>query len=98
VEEMMFRGFLYPVAARSFGVVWGVLGTGFLFGAFHALQLWGAWGQVALLMGVGIVLTWVRARSNSVLASFLIHIAYNSTLFLGLLISTHGLRNMPPGN
>jgi membrane protease YdiL (CAAX protease family) len=98
VEETMFRGFLYPVAARSFGVMWGIIGTGLLFGSFHAMQLWGAWGQVAVLMGVGIVLTWVRARSQSVLASFLIHIAYNSSLFLGLFISTHGLKSLPPGN
>jgi membrane protease YdiL (CAAX protease family) len=97
VEETIFRGFLYPVTARTFGVVPGVLITGIVFGAFHAMQLWGAWGQIALLVMVGIVLTWVRARTGSVLASFLLHVAYNSTLFLGLFIGTHGLNDVPVG-
>ncbi len=94
VEEMMFRGFLYPVVARSFGVVAGVLFTGTLFGIFHALQLWGAWGQIALLVGVGIALTTVRARTGSIFASTLVHIAYNTTLFVGLLIQTKWLTDL----
>ena len=97
VEETIFRGFLYPVAARQFGVVPGILFTGILFGGFHAMQLWGAWGQIALLVVVGIVLTAVRARTGSVLAGFLMHVAYNSTLFAGLLIGSHGLRDFPLG-
>jgi membrane protease YdiL (CAAX protease family) len=97
VEETIFRGFIYPVAARQFGVVPGILFTGILFGGFHAMQLGGAVGQVAIIMGVGIVLTWVRARSGSVLASFLLHVAYNSTLFAAVLIQSHGLRDFPVG-
>ncbi|HXQ98745.1 MAG TPA: CPBP family glutamic-type intramembrane protease [Candidatus Limnocylindrales bacterium] len=98
VEEMMFRGFLYPVVARRFGVAAGILTTGILFGAFHAMQLWGAWEQIALLAVVGIVLTWVRARSHTILASYIIHVAYNSTLFVGVLLATNGLRKFPAGN
>ncbi len=94
VEELMFRGFLYPVVARRFGMVASVLFTGMLFGLFHALQLWGAWGLVALLVGVGIVFTWVRARTQTVLASLLMHVAYNSTLFVGLLIQTKWLTDL----
>jgi membrane protease YdiL (CAAX protease family) len=97
VEETIFRGFLYPVAARSFGIVPGVLFTGILFGASHVSNLGGALGQIAVLVGVGIVLTWVRARSGSVLASFLVHIAYNSTLFAVSFIGTHGFRDFPAG-
>jgi membrane protease YdiL (CAAX protease family) len=96
VEETMFRGFLYPVAARSFGIVGGIISTGVLFGGFHALQLWGAWAQIAVLMGVGIILTWIRARSKSVLASFLVHISYNTTLFVFFVIGSHGLKNLTP--
>jgi membrane protease YdiL (CAAX protease family) len=59
--------------------------------------LGGALGQIAILVGVGIVLTWVRARSRSVLASFLMHTAYNSMVFVGVVIQTHGLRDFPAG-
>jgi uncharacterized protein len=97
VEETIFRGFLYPVAARQFGIVGGIIFTGIIFGAFHAMQLWGAWGQISLLVFVGIVLSAIRARTHSVLASFLVHVAYNSTLFAGLLIGSHALRDLPVG-
>lgn len=93
VEETMFRGFLYPVVARRFGVATGVVATGCVFGAFHAFQLWGAWGQIALIACVGVILTWARARSHTVLAGYLLHVAYNSTLFAGLVIATKGLRD-----
>ena len=97
VEETIFRGFIYPVVARQFGVVPGILLTGILFGGSHAMQLGGAVGQVAIIMGVGIVLTWVRARTGSVLAGFLMHVAYNSTLFAATYFSTHGFRDFPVG-
>jgi membrane protease YdiL (CAAX protease family) len=97
VEETIFRGFLYPVAARSFGIVPGVLFTGILFGASHISNLGSAYGQIAVLVGVGIVLTWIRARSGSAFASFLVHIAYNSTLLAASFIGTHGFRDFPAG-
>ncbi|MBI3406205.1 MAG: CPBP family intramembrane metalloprotease [Acidobacteria bacterium] len=96
VEETIFRGYLYPVFARGLGVGGGVVVTGTLFGLLHAQQLWGGWGQIALLVFVGIVLTRVRASTNSVLASCLFHFGYNSFLFLGFLFSG-GLHNLPGG-
>ena len=95
VDETMFRGFLYPIVARRFGVTAGVIVTGTLFGAMHAQQLWGGWGQIGLLIGVGIVLTWVRARTGSVTASYFVHLGYNSLLFLGFFTATGGLRHIP---
>jgi membrane protease YdiL (CAAX protease family) len=98
VEETMFRGFLYPIIARQFGVGAGVIVTGVLFGAMHAQQLWGGWGQIGLLIGVGIFLTWVRARTGTVAASYFVHLGYNSLLFLGFFSATGGLRHIPGGS
>ena len=95
VEETIFRGYIYPVIARSFGKVWGIVATGALFGLLHSSQLWGGWSQIALLVFVGIVLTFARAVSRSVMASFVIHTSYNSLQVIGLLIATHGLRYLP---
>jgi membrane protease YdiL (CAAX protease family) len=50
VEETIFRGFLYPVIARRLGIAAGIAITGTLFGLMHAAQLWGGWGQIALLI------------------------------------------------
>ena len=96
VEETIFRGFLYPVFARKWGIPAGVVITGVLFGLMHAAQLWGGFAQIVLLIVVGIVLTLARARSGTVLASWLIHVSYNSFLFAGFIVGTHGLKNIPP--
>ena len=97
VEETMFRGFVYPMIARRFGIGAGVIVTGVLFGAMHAGQLGGAWGQIGLLMVVGILLTWVRARTGTVTASYFVHLGYNSFLFLGFFAATGGLRHISGG-
>jgi membrane protease YdiL (CAAX protease family) len=86
VEETIFRGFLYPVIARRLGIAAGVAITGILFGLMHAAQLWGGWGQIALLILVGVVLTWVRARTGTVAASYFVHLGYNGLQLAGYLI------------
>jgi CAAX protease family protein len=90
VEETIFRGFLYPVVARSLGVAGGVLVTGTLFGLMHAAQLWGGWGQIALLILVGVALTWVRARTGTVAASYFVHLGYNGLTLVGYLVYVIG--------
>jgi membrane protease YdiL (CAAX protease family) len=95
VEETIFRGCIYPVIARKFGITTGIIATGALFGLAHAQQLGGAWGQIGLLICVGIVLTYVRARAGTVAASYFVHLGYNTILFAGFFIATGGLRHLP---
>jgi membrane protease YdiL (CAAX protease family) len=98
VEETVFRGYLYPVFARSFGVPGGVLLTGILFGLLHGAQLGWTWGYVGLLTTVGIVFTLVRAQTGTVYASYLCHLGYNFMLFLGSALATKGFTHFkPPG-
>ena len=95
LEETIFRGLIYPVIARSLGMAASVVITGTLFGLLHAAQLWGGWTQIVLLILVGIVLTYARAATPTVFASYLLHLSYNSFLFVAFLASSHWLRNMP---
>jgi membrane protease YdiL (CAAX protease family) len=95
VEETIFRGYLYPVVARAFGVGTGIVITGALFGLLHSIQLWGGWWQIWLLIMVGIIFTWVRAATKTVAASWLLHISYNSVQVLALLIAMRGPRHFP---
>lgn len=98
VEETIFRGYLYPVLARTFGVATGIFTTGVLFGLMHGAQLGWTWTLVALLTFVGVVFTTVRARTGSVLASYMLHLGYNSFIAATALIGTHGFTKFPTGN
>jgi CAAX protease family protein len=97
VEETIFRGYIYPLVARTFGISTGIAATGILFGLLHAPQLWGGWVQIGLLIFVGIVFTYVRAVTRTVLGSYLLHVSYNSFISIAFLIGTHGLRVLNPG-
>jgi len=94
MEELFFRGFLYPVLARRFGMSAGISVTALGFGLIHAAQYGYSWASVFLIFLVGVVLGVVRARRNSVAASFLVHAAYNGTIIVMLLIATDGFRHL----
>jgi len=94
LEELFFRGFLYPVLARRLGVGLSVLLTAMGFSLIHAPQLAHAWGPVLVIFIVGFVLTIVRALSKSVAASLIMHIAYNGTLSVLLFLGTGGFRHL----
>lgn len=98
VEETLFRGYLYPMFARSFGIWPGIILTGVLFGFMHGAQLGWTWSLVSVLVTVGIIFTFVRARTGSVLASFMMHLGYNSLISVFALIGTQGFTKLPPGH
>jgi hypothetical protein len=93
MEELFFRGFLYPVLARKMGMVSAIAITSVAFGLIHGAQLAFSPGLVLVVFLVGVVLTIVRAKTGSVGSSFLVHVSYNSTLVvLGAIASRHGLK------
>ncbi len=94
MEELFFRGFLYPVLARRLGLVAGIGLTSLGFGLIHAPQLGRAWAPVLVVFLVGVALTVVRARTKSVAASMLVHMAYNGTLSLALFVASSGFRHL----
>jgi hypothetical protein len=94
LEELFFRGLLFPLLRRSYGVVVGVLLTALAFAAIHGAQLGYAWAPVLSIFVVGVVFTLVRLRTNSVAASFLMHCGYNFALFAALWIASDHYRHL----
>lgn len=102
IEELFFRGFLYPVLLRAFervtagGVAMGlaVALTALPFALMHAGQLAVAWGPLVVLFLVGVALTLVRARTLSLAASVLTHAGYNLTLFVMIWLATDHFRHL----
>jgi uncharacterized protein len=89
VEELVFRGFIYPVFERKHGATIAILLTSVPFAVLHGPQYAWRWQILILLLGVAIVFGTVRARTGSVVTTTLIHVAYNATLF-GALFATMG--------
>jgi membrane protease YdiL (CAAX protease family) len=81
--------------AHRVGVVTSILSTGILFGLMHGAQLAWTWGIVGLLIVVGIIFTFARAYTGTVLASFLLHLGYNSMIAVSAIIGTHGFTKIP---
>jgi len=94
MEELFFRGFLYPVLARGIGVTLAVFLTAVAFALLHGWQLGFSWGPVLVIFLVGLVLTMVRARKNSVAAGVVIHMAYNGTITVAMFAATDGFRHL----
>ncbi len=93
MEELFFRGFLYPVLARRLGVIVGVLLTASTFAFIHVFE-YKAWGPVLIIFLVGLVLTAVRAVMKSVGASFIVHSIYNGIPIVVALVASHGFRDL----
>jgi uncharacterized protein len=93
MEELFFRGFLYPVLARRLGVSAGVLLTALPFALIHEPE-YKAWGPVLIIFLVGVILTLVRAKMKSVGASFIVHAIYNAVPVIAAIIASHGFQHL----
>jgi uncharacterized protein len=93
MEELFFRGFLYPVLTRRFGMVVSVLLTAAIFALIHAPE-YKAWAPVLIIFLVGVVVTTVRAKTKSVGASFIVHSVYNGIPIVAAIITSHGFRHL----
>jgi membrane protease YdiL (CAAX protease family) len=84
-EELAFRGFLMPLFAETFGVAGGIVLAAIPFAIAHAPQYAYSWRHVALIGLAGIAFGWKRFRSGSTASATVMHAAYNSVIFCGLL-------------
>lgn len=93
MEELFFRGFLYPVLARRVGMAAAVFLTASIFAFIHVFE-YKAWGPVLIIFLVGVVLTVVRAKMKSVGASFIVHAIYNGVPVVAAIIASHGFQHL----
>jgi membrane protease YdiL (CAAX protease family) len=94
VEELIFRGYIYTVLERLWGVAPAVLLSGVLFGSIHFPQLWPGYFQMFLLCVVGVVFSLARARTGTTLASVALHFGYNAAISL-LFLFSENFRDLP---
>lgn len=97
MEELFFRGFLYPVLTRWLGVPAGIVLSALPFALLHLPQYGYSWAAGLTILIVGIVCGTVRASTKSVGACFLVHAAYNGTQMVIAVVLTRGFTHMPKG-
>jgi membrane protease YdiL (CAAX protease family) len=77
VEELTFRGVLYPALQRALGMIWAVVLVSALFAGVHLLQYFDNLGVVVVITLLSVSLTLVRAKTGRILPSFVIHLVFN---------------------
>lgn len=77
VEEIVYRGVLYPAAARSFGTVPAISLVTILFVAVHIPQYYNSVASLTLLLVLSLILTIVRASTGRLLPSVIMHFIFN---------------------
>ena len=94
VEELVFRGFFYPVFEKLWGMLPAVVLTALLFASIHIPQLRGGWQEIMAIFFVGAAFSFCRGITGSLLPPFLMHFAYNASLFVSLYFSTDHFRTL----
>ena len=84
VEEIIYRGVMYPTIQRTFGTLWAVVVVSILFAGVHVFQYFNNFAVVSVIAVLSITLTLVRSRTRSILPCFVIHLVFNGlqALFL----------------
>jgi len=77
VEELVFRGVLYPALQRAIGMGGAVAIVTVLFAGIHVFQYFNNFAVVAVITMLSLTLTLLRAYTGRLLPSFVLHLVFN---------------------
>ena len=86
IEEILYRGIMYPALQRIFGMAWAVAVVSILFAGVHVFQYFNNLAVVSVIAILSVTLTLVRARTRSLLPCFVIHLVFNGLQALFLVL------------
>jgi uncharacterized protein len=85
---------LTTTALTPAALIFSAILSSLLFALLHGQQVAYTWNALLVLFCISLVLTFVRAKTQSVAASAMVHAAYNSFIFLMTIIGTSGYRHL----
>jgi uncharacterized protein len=85
VEELFFRGMLYPLLRRHFPTWLAIVANAAIFAALHFIPI-----LLPMLFVMGLLLAFVRARTESIIPSIIIHALNNTVFVLGVYAAFQG--------
>ena len=80
IEEIIFRGYIFYVIRRVAGGIAAFVIVAAIFGLMHFQQYWGDWLVIALITGLGFVLTFFRLAWGTSIPGILMHYTFNFTM------------------
>jgi membrane protease YdiL (CAAX protease family) len=86
VEEVIYRGMLYPALEKVAGMGWAIAIVSFLFAGVHVYQYWNNVGVILAITILSVTLTAVRAYSGRLLPSVVIHLVFNGLQSIYLIL------------
>lgn len=89
VEEVIYRGILYPALQRAIGVAWAVIAVTLLFASVHVVQYYNNISVIAAIGVLSLSLTLVRAYTKSLLPCFVIHLVFNGLQSLYIVLQPY---------
>jgi uncharacterized protein len=85
VEELVFRGLVLPLLARSIGAIAAIVLVAIPFALLHGSQYAWSWRHLTLILIAGIAFGAVRIRTRSVAYATLVHSGYNALFLISFL-------------
>jgi membrane protease YdiL (CAAX protease family) len=89
VEEVVYRGILYPALQRAIGMGGAVTLVAGLFAVGHVYQYWPNFGVISAIVLLSVSLTLVRARTGRLLPCFIIHLVFNGIQSVGIVVAPY---------
>jgi membrane protease YdiL (CAAX protease family) len=82
-EELFFRGMLYPVLRQRWSAPWAIGINALLFALVHFIPL-----LLPALFFIGLILAWVRERTQSIVPGILLHAMQNGLVVVAVYIGS----------
>ncbi|PQZ56605.1 CPBP family intramembrane metalloprotease [Bacillus sp. MYb209] len=80
IEEILFRGILYRFLEKKYNFLIGIMGSSFIFGILHD-------GYPITAMMMGIVFAMLYKKTQSIVPSIILHIAWNLLVSISMIAS-----------
>lgn len=80
IEEIYYRGFIFPVVRKGLGATAAVILVTLWFTVAHWLQFVGEWMTIPIILAVGAIFALQRLLTGSLIPSIVTHWTYNATL------------------
>lgn len=87
VEEVIYRGVIYPAAERVMGMGFAIAVVSMLFAGVHVWQYRNNLAVIVVITLLSVILTVARAVTGKLLPSFIIHLVFNGVQSVLIVLS-----------